>query len=99
MEAKWKVSVEHKAFNIGFEIWKDLGIYRWELIENSLGYIKMQKKKRHFIENMFKNLSTNKKQADTAPFYLRRLELVMQANLPYEFPKGKCFSNFPTKES
>ena len=61
MEAKWKVSVEHNAFNFGFEIWKDLGIYRWELIEKSLGYIKMRKKKRHFIENMFKNLSTNKK--------------------------------------
>lgn len=61
---------------------RDLGIYRWEVIENSLGYIKTQKKKkRHFIENMFKNLSTNKKQADTAPFYLRHLELVMQANL------------------
>ena len=45
MEAKWKVSVEHNAFNFGFEIWKDLGIYRWELIEKSLGYIKMRKKK------------------------------------------------------
>ena len=45
MEAKWKVSVEYKAFNIGFEIWKDLGMYRRELIEKkkkkSLGYIKM----------------------------------------------------------
>ena len=49
MEAKWKVSVEHNAFNFGFEIWKDLGIYRWELIEKSLGYIKMQKKKKDIL--------------------------------------------------
>lgn len=48
---------------------------------------------------MFKNLSPNKKQADTAPFYFRHLELVMQANLSYEFPERKCFSNFPAKES
>lgn len=56
MEAKWKVSVEHKAFNIGFEIWKDLGIYRWELIENSLGYIKMQKKKKAFYREHVQEL-------------------------------------------
>ena len=49
MEAKWKVSVEYKAFNIGFEIWKDLGMYRRELIEKKLRLHKNVKKKKKDI--------------------------------------------------
>lgn len=60
MEAIWKDFAENKAFNLGFEIWKDLDICRWEVILKAWGYIEMKKKK-GFIENMLKNLSINKK--------------------------------------
>lgn len=56
MEAKWKVSVEYKAFNIGFEIWKDLGMYRRELIEKKLRLHKNAKKKKTFYREHVQEL-------------------------------------------
>ena len=49
---------------------------------------------------MFKNLSTNKTQADTAPFYLRYLELVMQPTCLRNSPKENTSqTSLPKKAS